>query len=304
MKNIEIMKKIFLTSILIGSMIAVTACGNSVSEGKKQEEIQTIESVSEVSEATTGDSNDEDENEKFVGNWIIDIEQTEKNLKQSTLQGMFGSGFASGNGVEIQNDGNMKYYVGIGVDDGSGTYTINGNVLTYVNANDGEVSYAFTMVELDGVIYLKQDIYEETLYWKQNEVENGNLVPEDSTVDETKQVLDGYYVSCMTGTEKGVIFMEVVDGALHIKGTFVYDADADKASDKYYNEYYCADKVDVGEYIFLLSADTQFIASGGEADSKYDRQKFEKSYCTQPDLGLGLYITVENGIVTKIETAS
>ncbi len=153
------MKCKYLTALFVCGMVTITACGTETSENEPKEIVQAID-TNEIQEDMQSEN-------VFVGTWTIDAEKTADSLKQYSMRDLFGSEFSYDTAIlEINDDGTMKYCIGVMTDDGSGTYSIDGNILTYSNLSGEYADEKFEQVESDGEVYLQQNVMDETIYWK------------------------------------------------------------------------------------------------------------------------------------------
>lgn len=166
----------------------MTACGE-VSTSASQEivvednvaNLGSEEGTVQIDKTQNVQENEDVFIDKVVGEWHIDEQKTEENLKNYTsLQEMFGTGLGMGNGMEIKSDKTMSYYIGIGQNElGEGNYEVDnsdtGDVITvtitvpYTNS-DGDTLTLHYEIEEDAA-YLIMEYLGEELYWTQQAVD-------------------------------------------------------------------------------------------------------------------------------------
>ena len=106
--------------------------------------------------------------EKLVGPWHLAEGENDDTVVNETFPGAM----EFGNSMEITSDGNISWY--IGADGGSGSYLLNGNILSadMINDIDGTaMSMEFTVKEKDGQLLLTMEYKSLTLCWSWGETE-------------------------------------------------------------------------------------------------------------------------------------
>ena len=110
----------------------------------------------------------------LTGEWKIDVDKTNSNLKDATsIQELFGTGLSKyGAYLKIGDNNEISYSIGIGLYS-EGTYKLEDNVIyadmPEENADglDGTIQQ-IKVVEADGTTYLVMNCYNEEIYWVKN----------------------------------------------------------------------------------------------------------------------------------------
>ena len=108
--------------------------------------------------------------EKLVGPWHLTKGENDDTVVNETFPGAM----EFGNSMKITSDGNISWY--IGADGGSGTYILNGNVLSADMTNDFDgtaMTLEFTVEEKNDQLVLNMEYKNLRLYWSWGENETG-----------------------------------------------------------------------------------------------------------------------------------
>ena len=108
--------------------------------------------------------------EDLVGPWHLAEDEKDNATAMEAIPGAL----EFGSSMEITSDGHISWY--IGADGGTGTYTLNENVLSADMTNDFDGSameMEFTAEETDGVTCLYTEYKGLLLSWSQGEGETG-----------------------------------------------------------------------------------------------------------------------------------
>lgn len=160
--------------------IWMTACGQKQVSGETDTVPETA-AMTETTEIVITSDQPEDTVPKpspdhgiisrAAGEWKLDGTKTNENLKQhSSLQDMFGTGLQSGNGLTINETGEMEFYIGIGVG-GTGPCEEAGDSITVKvtpyqeDLGDYPDEFTLHLVTEDDTQYLVMDYDGEDLYW-------------------------------------------------------------------------------------------------------------------------------------------
>ena len=147
-----------------------------------QETGQTAESETSVSVEITISSESTDGAEgdnlftQMAGTWHLDGVMTNTYLEENgneyhSLREMFGTGIQEGHELVIQEDGSIKYYIGIG-NGGTGQGEISGDevkvtITPYEDHSSAEEILTLHLELGAGQTYVVMDYYGEKLYWTQ-----------------------------------------------------------------------------------------------------------------------------------------
>lgn len=164
-------KKAFYLASIITAAALLTACGDSRPSAQTGETEQAA--TGSPTESTPADASDKVAADVMVGSWVLDMDETEQNLKQyGSMQELFGTGLSEGTSLNIKEDGSMDYYIGIGVG-GEGTWqitaenTITAEVTPYEGHGENETEeLVITRTDRNGKTYVTMPLFEETIYWK------------------------------------------------------------------------------------------------------------------------------------------
>lgn len=108
--------------------------------------------------------------EELVGPWHLAEGENDDTVVNETFPGAM----EFGNSMEITSAGNISWY--IGADGGSGSYLLDGNILTadMISDIDGTaITMEFTVKEKDGQLLLTTEYKNMTLCWSWGETETG-----------------------------------------------------------------------------------------------------------------------------------
>lgn len=108
--------------------------------------------------------------DKLIGPWHLAEGENDDTVVNETFPGAM----EFGNSMEITSAGNISWY--IGADGGSGSYLLNGNILTadIISDIDGTaITMEFTVKEKDGQLLLITEYKNMTLCWSWGETETG-----------------------------------------------------------------------------------------------------------------------------------
>lgn len=108
--------------------------------------------------------------EELIGPWHLAEGENDDTVVNETFPGAM----EFGNSMEITSAGNISWY--IGADGGSGSYLLNGNILTadMISDIDGTaITMEFTVREKNGQLLLIMDYKNMTLCWSWGETETG-----------------------------------------------------------------------------------------------------------------------------------
>lgn len=112
-------------------------------------------------------SNKPDSSSGIVGHFKLDMNMTEKNLKNySSLQEMFGTGIQLGGNMSINEDNTFSMSLAL-EQELSGTYDQDENVIN-VKAKDergDEEELTMSFETIDGTFYIISECYGENIYW-------------------------------------------------------------------------------------------------------------------------------------------
>lgn len=105
-----------------------------------------------------------------AGSWTLNGPKTDAGLRQyGSLLEMFGTGLHMGNGLEISENGEIDYYIGIGTG-GEGQCTETGGSITasvtpYEDNGNSQNSLTLHLITEDDTEYLTMEYDGEILYW-------------------------------------------------------------------------------------------------------------------------------------------
>ncbi len=154
------MKKMlcFLLAALMLAGCAKRTEAPAVSQATEPVEVQTIPAPEPAKVLT--------EIDELVGPWYLDSAKND----MEEMRVLFGTSIGSGTAMEVRSNGQISFSIGAGTG-GAGSYRFDGEVLdgTFVSySGSREESYSFTVVREGDKLWLKQDIYDTTVYWTQN----------------------------------------------------------------------------------------------------------------------------------------
>lgn len=110
------------------------------------------------------------------GSWTLNGPKTDAGLRQhGSLLEMFGTGLHMGNGLEISDNGEIEYYIGIGTggegqctETGGSTETgssITASIMPYEDHGNSQNSLTLHLITEDDTEYLTMEYDGEILYW-------------------------------------------------------------------------------------------------------------------------------------------
>lgn len=137
---------------------------------------QIAEAVKEYRTKGAGPASYEKDKEQgtiqaMAGSWQLDGVRTEEGMTEyESLREMFGTGLYAGNGLEISENGEMNYYIGIGVG-GTGQCRAEGDriaasVTPYEEHGNSQREVEFRLITEGEKNYLVMDsVFGEEMYW-------------------------------------------------------------------------------------------------------------------------------------------
>ena len=195
---------------IIGLLIAVLFCLSlaacSKEAGSKQDpqethtEVPNTESSAQKqqqcdSSANSGNAAEQPEEPvqksiELAGTWHLDSEKNDLAAFADSLDLFPGYG-EWGAGMEIRSDGQMSWY--IGADGGSGTYTVDGNLLHAELVNDldqKDMTIDFRIFVEHEKAVLEMDYQDMTVYWVYGVQEDAPAIGTDEAADPGTDVVD------------------------------------------------------------------------------------------------------------------
>lgn len=143
-----------------------------------EESLDSIKAAEQPAKESTSESRVVSEAiiRQAAGSWTLNGPKTDAGLRQhGSLLEMFGTGLHMGNGLEISDNGEINYYIGIGIggegkctETGGSTETgssITASVTPYEDHGNSQNSLTLHLITEDDTEYLTMEYDGEILYW-------------------------------------------------------------------------------------------------------------------------------------------